>query len=83
MLPYKKCPGQPWLFIHIFDVQIKSMQHSYDHVSSLTDRSQEKAIHSYHFKMIFALCTVSMLLNNGILHMGELANHAEDTFTQE
>jgi hypothetical protein len=37
-----------------------------------------------HFgRTIHALCTVSALLNNGILRMGELAEQPEDTFTHE
>ena len=37
-----------------------------------------------HFgRTVHALCTVSALLNNGILRMGELAERAEDTFTHE
>ena len=40
--------------------------------------------HGRHFgHTVHALCTVSTLLNNGILRMGELADHAEETFTQE
>jgi hypothetical protein len=37
-----------------------------------------------HFgRTIHALCTVSALLNNGILRMGELAEQAEEAFTHE
>jgi hypothetical protein len=40
--------------------------------------------HGRHFgHTVHVLCTVSTLLNNGILQMGELADHAEETFTQE
>jgi hypothetical protein len=40
--------------------------------------------HGRHFgRSVHALCTVSTLLNNGILRMGELADRAEETFTQE
>jgi len=40
--------------------------------------------HGRHFgRAIHALCTVSALLTNGILRMGELAEQPEDTFTHE
>jgi len=40
--------------------------------------------HGRHFgRTVHALCTVSTLLNNGILRMGELADRTEETFTQE
>src|ERR1700736_875484 len=40
--------------------------------------------HGRHFgRVVHALCTVTTLLNNGILRMGEFADRAEETFTQE
>jgi len=40
--------------------------------------------HGRHFgRTVHALCTVSALLNNGILRMGELLDQPEDTFTHE
>src|ERR1700734_1734542 len=40
--------------------------------------------HGRHFgRTVHALCTVSALLNNGILRMGELAEQPEETFTHE
>jgi len=40
--------------------------------------------HGRHFgRTVHALCTVSALLNNGILRMGELAEQPDETFTQE
>jgi hypothetical protein len=40
--------------------------------------------HGRHFgRTVHALCTVSALVNNGILRIGELATQAEDTFTHE
>jgi hypothetical protein len=40
--------------------------------------------HGRHFgRSVHAMCTVSTLLSNGILRMGELADRAEETFTQE
>jgi hypothetical protein len=40
--------------------------------------------HGRHFgRTVHALCSVSALLNNGILRMGELADQPEDSFTHE
>ena len=40
--------------------------------------------HGRHFGCtVHALCTVSTLLNNGILRMGELLEEPEETFTHE
>jgi hypothetical protein len=40
--------------------------------------------HGRHFgRTVHALCTVSALLNNSILRMGELAEQPEETFTHE
>jgi len=40
--------------------------------------------HGRHFgRTVHALCTISALLNNGILRMVELADRAEETFTHE
>src|ERR1700683_543289 len=40
--------------------------------------------HGCHFgRTIHALCTVSALLNNGILCLGELSEQPEETFTHE
>jgi len=34
-------------------------------------------------RTVHALCTISSLLHNGLLRMGELPEQAEDTFTHE
>jgi len=40
--------------------------------------------HGRHFeRVVHALCTVSALLNNGILRMGELADQPEESLTHE
>ncbi|KIM75190.1 hypothetical protein PILCRDRAFT_681578 [Piloderma croceum F 1598] len=40
--------------------------------------------HGRHFgRTVHALCSVSVLINNGILRMGELADQPDESFTQE
>src|SRR5882762_8689922 len=40
--------------------------------------------HGRHFgRTVHALCTISALLNNGILRMGELAEQPQSAFTHE
>jgi hypothetical protein len=65
-------------------VCVFSQKSTFNTVLDTSCRTDPLMHHGRHFRRtVHALCTVGALLNNGIIRMGELAEQAENTLTQE